>query len=186
MILKDKKYNSVFEFGKVAYNEQKNKSNLVTLKVTLEIVGDKTKFSASGNIWNSTKTDIYMGGQCIDDIYNQFKREIENRKTYESIMTLWEKWHLNDLKAGCIHQRAEKWEDVLLDESKPKTQDNMASWTYPKDNPKGLLTKKCKKCGYKYGSAWLYEPIDKVDLSLICRLLNVPFYEAVQIIKLGV
>lgn len=31
--------------------------------------------------------------------------------------------------------------------------------TYPKEHPEGFLCKPCPVCGYKYGSAWLYEPI---------------------------
>jgi len=73
--------------------------------------------------------------------------------------TIWKNWHLNDLQAGCEHQRAERWEDRLLDDSKPKTQSNMATWTYKKDNPKGLLCEPCSICGYKYGSAWLRKEI---------------------------
>jgi hypothetical protein len=81
------------------------------------------------------------------------------------------------MNAGCKHQRAEKWNDILLDDSKPKTQDNMAIWTYKKDNPKGLLTEACKKCGYKYGTKWLYRDISKEDLKSIYNLLGIDIFE---------
>jgi hypothetical protein len=32
-------------------------------------------------------------------------------------------------------------------------------WTYPTEHPEGILSKPCEVCGYKYGSAWLYEPL---------------------------
>lgn len=48
-------------FGKVAYNG-KSKSNEVTLEVTLKYKNGKPVFTASGNLWNNRKTDIYMGG----------------------------------------------------------------------------------------------------------------------------
>ena len=121
----NKEYNQVFQFGEVSYNG-KQKSNLVELEVILKIKDNKAIFSAMGTLWNERHSDCIMGGQCIDSIYGDFRRELANRKQYESIMALWEKWHLNDMHAGCEHQDAAKWQDVFIDDSKPKTQDNMA------------------------------------------------------------
>lgn len=165
-------YKKTFQFGKVAYTG-KSKSYLVELDVTLEIKNKKPVFSASGHIWNSSHTDWVMGGQCIDDIYNEFKSQIKNRKLYVQIMRLWEDNHLNDMHAGCKHQRAMGWDKVLLDESKPATQDNMAIWTTPKNHKKGLLTKKCPTCSYKYGTSWIYEPIPRDDMIEILNLLDI-------------
>lgn len=159
-----KKYTKTFDFGKVAYNG-KNKKNAVCLDITLKIKDNKPVFSASGEVWNSRHSDIEMGGQCIDDIYNEFKGEIENRKQFESIMGLWERNHLNDMNAGCEHQRALKWDIDGYDK-------------HPSEP--------CPKCGYKYGSAWIYEPITKKDLREIVSLLNVPLHEQNSIIKMGV
>lgn len=78
-----------------------------------------------------------------------------SRSTVERILEIWDQWHLNDLNAGCEHQTAMGWNKVKLDDSKELTQDNMASWARPEDNPKGLLTKPCPVCGYKYGTSWL-------------------------------
>ncbi len=38
-------------------------------------------------------------------------------------------------------------------------------WVYPKEHDKGILTKPCPICGYKYGSAWLKRavPQDVLD-----------------------
>ena len=44
---------------------------------------------------------------------------------------VWEKWHLNDMKAGCEHQELFGWNDYKKHPSEP-----------------------CPICGYKYGSAW--------------------------------
>lgn len=198
-----------FEFGKIDYNNAGRKTHLVSLEMTLKVINNKPIFSATGEVWNSRHSDIVMGGQCIDDIYNEFKCQLENRKLYESIMTLWEKWHLNDMNAGCIHQRAEKWGDKLIDNSKPKTQDNMRVWKSYEEVKKeitktckecgstktetigtgkmndGLLGKPCKKCGYKYGTAWVYQPIDKKDLSEMCRIMNIDLTKMSQIVRLG-
>ena len=78
-----------------------------------------------------------------------------NAPKWLDLLDIWKHYHLNDMNAGCEHQRAAGWDKIKLDESKPLTQDNMATWTRPEDNPKGLLTKACPVCGYKYGTAWL-------------------------------
>jgi len=194
------------EFGKIDYNGIGRKNNMVELEIELKQTDKGEEFTASAEVWNNLHTDIIMGGQCIDDIWDGYKNQLQNRKLYQEIMDLWKKYHLNGMNAGCIHQRAEKWNEVLLDDSKPKTQDNMAVWTYPKDNmlqaigrkildklhgkaygiarkiirinvwstdqhKKGLLTKACKICGYKYGTAWNFEAIPEKDLQRIKELL---------------
>jgi hypothetical protein len=139
---------------------------------------------------------------------------------------IWERWHLNDMRAGCEHQRAtwdvaEELEVVsyqltadasrdrarLLEDAGRAIAEGTASlhtiqldatdralmllddWfraryeppdadsplsgcyevrnrktkragsTYPHEHPRGLLTKPCTECGYKYGSAWRYESV---------------------------
>ena len=44
----------------------------------------------------------------------------------------WKEWHLNDMQAGCKHQRAEKDETI---------------------------GKSCSVCSYKYGSKWFHKEI---------------------------
>lgn len=44
-------------------------------------------------------------------------------------------------------------------------------WLYPKDHPRGILTKECPVCGYKYGSAWQKE---EVPQEVIDWLFNLP------------
>jgi len=63
----------------------------------------------------------------------------------------WERWHLNDMRPGCEHQRA--WD------AGERLGEKLAGWTYPAEHPKGLLMKPCPDCGYKYGSAWLHEDV---------------------------
>ena len=43
----------------------------------------------------------------------------------------WKKWHLNDMQAGCEHQRKMGWKDYEEHPSEP-----------------------CPTCGYKYGTEW--------------------------------
>lgn len=239
-----KEYTKTFNFGSVAYTG-KAKKNRVSLEVTLEIKDEKATFSASGNVWNTRGTNIEMGGQCIDDIYSQFKDEIENRKLYEAIMGLWERNHLNDMHPDCVHQRKAKLSAKVLSISELKldykkagsqqrdiekrviedvkeigraeitkeeqtllnmpyfltipaediekyplyevteTKQKTAGWVSPEEHPEGQLGKPCEVCGYKYGTAWVYEPIEKGDLAEIMNILSVPLSERNSIIKLG-
>jgi len=96
-----------------------------------------------------------------------------DQEKLDKLRTLWRRWHLNDMRAGCEHQRAEGWADRPIDPSKPtdayiKHPDgsrgwNRLTWLPAKDG--GLLCAPCPTCGYKYGTAWLYEavPQDVID-----------------------
>lgn len=205
--MRDETYERTLQFGEVDYNKTGKQVNRIELEIKLEIKKGKPCFTASGAIWNSFYTDIIMGGQCIDDIYNDYRGQLSNRKTYEAIMALWERWHLNDMNAGCVHQRKEGWTDMLIDSSKPKTQDNMRAWkSYEEITEElkttcklceevktvvvkmgkfndGLLGKPCSTCGYKYGTAWLYEPIEVHDLREILQLLEIEGMEQWKIIR---
>lgn len=76
------------------------------------------------------------------------------------------KWHLNDMRAGCAHQEAEKWAERPIDPSKPTNTYgthfpgqrhaswNMLVWVRPDEHAGGLLGVPCPTCGYKYGTAW--------------------------------
>lgn len=52
---------------------------------------------------------------------------------FRKLLAIWDKWHLNDLKAGCEHQRALGWEADGYDK-------------HPSEP--------CPTCGYKFGTAW--------------------------------
>lgn len=56
--------------------------------------------------------------------------------TYASVnkfLDVWRTWHLNDMKAGCEHQRLYGWE---------------------KDGYDKHPSEPCPTCGYKFGTAW--------------------------------
>lgn len=143
----------VFEFGKVAYHNNK-KENLVTVEVNLNNKeGKGFCFSASGMIWNRIKSDILCGGQNLDEI----KKLIPNNETFNFIFDMWTKYHLNDLNVGTIKQT-----EALKDF-------------------KGDYTERCNYLqsldlliddGYKYDSAWLFREIPKNDLDKIIELLK--------------
>jgi len=59
-----------------------------------------------------------------------------DKEKWLDFLDLWERWHLNDMKAGCEHQRKLGWKSYDEHPSEP-----------------------CPVCGYKYGSAWLREEL---------------------------
>lgn len=143
--------------------------------------------------------------------------------TIKKFFDIWDNYHLNDMQAGCEHQRklwdpTEKitvsplhptskywresdrakdgqmtpeeyqiWGDIVqaceaawlhdktrvshpdffkgntktmiewgyLEVDQKKIEVKSAGLVYPTEHPKGLLTKPCPKCGYKYGTKWL-------------------------------
>jgi hypothetical protein len=58
-------------------------------------------------------------------------------------LDLWKRWHLNDMRAECEHQRAH-------------------GWTY--DTHRG---RQCPVCGYEIGTAWLAERVPTEVLSIL-------------------
>lgn len=116
-------YKKSFDFGKVDA-EGKGKRNLVRLDVELKLEDKGPVFSASGEVWDTRHYDIIMGGQCLGDIWREYKHELENGKQYAQILRLWDLYHLNDMNPGCKHQRAWHWGDKPLDIVKLKL-----SWT---------------------------------------------------------
>lgn len=102
-------------------------------------------------------------------------------KELDTIRHLGERWHLNHLRAGCEHQRAEGWGKRPIDPSKPtnvygrhhpnqRTDSwNMLAWVYPAEVPGGLLMEPCPVCGHKYGSGWLMEPLPESVVAFVER-----------------
>lgn len=94
----------------------------------------------------------------------------------------WCRWHLNDMRPGCEHQRAEGWGKRPIDPSKPlntygrhfpgqgSDSWNMLAWVRPDEHPAGLLTKPCPVCGYKYGTSWLTEDVPAEVIEYLASL----------------
>ena len=73
-----------------------------------------------------------------------------NAGTVRVLRKVWDRWHLNDMNAGCWHQRELGW-DVDRHLSKP-----------------------CPVCGYKYGTAWLSEEVPERVLEFLAGLPDSP------------
>jgi len=138
-----------FDLGKIDYLGNGQKQNKVTVEVGLEereYMGKKQLvFSACGNIWNHRMSDIYSGGQNL----NEIKRYKKNDEIFNKIYKFWKLYHCNDLHAGCEHQRKLGWE---------------------KDGYDKHPSEKCPECGYKFGTEWKYQEIPSEDLEAIKEL----------------
>ena len=116
------------ELGKVDYNGSGRRNCRATFEWELK---DDGNFTMSANIWNPKGTDIYCGGQCVDEVASYFP----GNHNIKRMADIWGRWHLNNMKAGCEHQRALGW-----------------AWESNGNEP-------CPICGYKYGTAWFKEEI---------------------------
>jgi len=136
------------------------------------VVGPKANGDARGSC-----------GQCIDSVRACKPLAPFTEADRDWLVVTWERWHLNHMKAGCEHQRAEQWDKLPIDPNKPlnaygkhcgqdgPTTWNMLSWVTRRDHPQGLLSEPCPTCGYKWGTAWLKE---SVPIDVIERLRSLP------------
>lgn len=95
-----------FDFGKIDYYGRGSRRNAVTVDVEYTEKDGKKVFTASGMIWNSTRTDCICGGQCLDTIAQYIKNP-----TFKQILRLWNLYHLNDMHPECEHQAAAGWRE---------------------------------------------------------------------------
>lgn len=104
--------------------------------------------------------------------------------TLSQLAAIADRWHLNDTRAGCEHQRAAGWQTRPIDPAKrldaygyhypgqTSPSWNMLTWVRPSEYPDGLLAAPCPECGYRFGSAWLFE---EVPANVLAYLSELPF-----------
>ena len=127
------------------------------------------KFSACGDIWNHLHTDIYRGGQCLDEIAKYIHSPV-----FRQIYTFWKKYHLNGMHAGTPEQEkaVKEWEAA------GNKYDYSAACEMLKACGLYEVPLNCRLVGtrnadgepYKYGSGWVIEDIPKDDLQKIIDL----------------
>ena len=104
-----------------------------------------------------------VGCQTQDTIRTYRERvRPEDLETFDFILYIWDKYHLNDMKAGTKQQTA------TLKGSGCKGWASSYSEDCHKLESLGLLYDR----GYKYGSGWLYLPIEAEDLADIEKLVK--------------
>jgi hypothetical protein len=97
----------------------------------------------------------YAGGQVLDHA----KAVVEPARGLDlaevhHLTEVWDRWHLNGMRAACAHQQV-KWEqsDYGL-------------------RPSLTLTEPCAESGYRYGSAWLVEPLPTDVLAYLAEFVK--------------
>ena len=55
-------------------------------------------------------------GQCVDSIREGEPKAPWTREMLDKFCNLWDRWHLNDMKAACEHQRELGWESEAKEE----------------------------------------------------------------------
>lgn len=103
---------------------------------------------------------------------------------------VWDRWHLNDMRAGCEHQRSEGWDTRPIDPTKPlrtygkhfdgqrRDSWNMLTWVTRKEYSEGLMCEPCLTCGYKYGTSWLREELPADVIEFLASLPESPVVPA--------
>ena len=150
---------TVLSFGKVAYSGAKA-NNEVTINISLQVknrqvidydtlqpIVNAPVFSVSGDIWDSRKTDIECGGQCIDTIMEL----IPNNPKIKRIHDLWEQYHLNDMQADTKKQveAIAAW----------RKETNTQGFAYTEESEYLKSINLFEDNGIKWGHQWLYMPI---------------------------
>ena len=119
---------------------------------------------------NVIKLDRYCEccGQCYDEIKELIPliEDKQEKKTWNFIIDMWEKYHLNDMHAWTLKQ--EKFLKELHSDG--------SRYDYTKDCEAlagaGILV--CN--GYKYWTAWLFRKIPFVDLNKIIHFIRQDLY----------
>ena len=153
-------------FGKVDGYGRGRKNCEVTLDVELRDSDKGPEFSVCGNLWNVTHTDIICGGQCVDDLFWEYGKQMQNPKLYAEILELWKKYHLNGMHAG-----TEEQEDAIAEwKAEGNKYDYKAICQMLID--KGLYEVEVDGEPYLYGHGWLYREIPEYTLERIRKIIS--------------
>lgn len=98
-----------FNFGCIDFEGRGKAVNRVTVDMEYKEENGKKRFSVSASVWNSCRSDIIAGGQCLDTIAPYI-----NDPVYTEILRLWELYHLNDMHPECEHQAAAGWRNEAV------------------------------------------------------------------------
>lgn len=127
------------------------------------IPADALEFSVSGLVYHATLdgsrdrrySDCVSAGQIVDDL-----RRVGTTRAVR-LAELWDRWHLNGMRANCSHMPTRKYTDGL---------ECPARLPMPADAETGDP--------YVSGTRWLYEPIPADTLAEIRRLFRLPTPDA--------
>lgn len=176
------------DLGKVDANGRGRKVNRVTvdvelrlkandvspqLDIDLEPCREYTELSICGAVWNAAGTDCQQAGQCDDTLAKLFPGHAKVKRLVE----IWKRWHLNGMKAGTRTQNAFLADAPPTDNWDAKCRmleraDLLEVMGGPElENANGAHVRR----SYKYGSAWLVEPLPpevEAEIVALCGELS--------------
>jgi hypothetical protein len=129
------------------------------LTVEHVLVADPLEFAASGSVWRSSRSrDCHIAGQCLDLLTEPgFLPAAQwSVSDVHSLHTLWKRWHLNTMRAGCVH---------MPEFSYPQGQD-------PESRERWDNRPVCPETGYRWGNSWLTEPLPEDVVTEVQRLID--------------
>lgn len=144
-----------YKIGKCKY-ENDSASNEAEIEWKLE----NGKFSASGCIWKRNKSDHLIGGQVLEELKELFPED----ELVSRIVSVWQKWHLNDLTAGSPRQTE------FLAQFPNQSNNNYYEWAKDKLKDAGLEPDEdfiYNEKAYSYGSAWLHTELPS---AIVCEI----------------
>lgn len=122
-----------------------------------ETVETITRVSVTGGVRDGRRQDYSACGQIVEDVATV--RDLAPGWTADdlvSLVSVWRRWHLNDMRAGCSHVPTPAWEDR------------------PYRRPDLKNTPACPETGYRYGHAWLVEEAPADVVAELTRLTALP------------
>lgn len=155
--------------GKVAWGSNR-KVNSIDVETTLVYNKKQCRytFTTSAEVWNSKRTDVVGGGQCLDEIWERTRV-----KPFDKVYKWWKLYHLNDMHAGTQEQ------EQYLKEHKTEVDalyipGHIGLYEAKCEVLKraGLYTVKVDGNDYTYGYGWIYYPIPQNDLDDIIEYLE--------------
>lgn len=143
-----------------------NNSGKVRVEITTK--NGKDCLSLTGGIYEPGMPHIDRHLISCGQVKDRLRGEYPNNEAVTRLAALWDRWHLNDMRAGCEHQRALGWDKEPIDPSRPTTaygrfgRNSVNSWNlkaWLPANLGGYLGRPCPECGYRCGTAWLHEDL---------------------------
>lgn len=78
-------------------------------KITINEKDEGPVLSITGVVGPTPRGNAYSAGQCVDTIRGGTPTKMWSREMLDKLCDIWERWHLNDMRAGCEHQVGEAW-----------------------------------------------------------------------------
>jgi len=152
------------EIGKIK-REGRNYRCILTIKIRNE-ENDKPTLSITGEITRYKR--VICCGQIdneIEQYYNDGSLNLFIKaEQLEKLLQIWRRWHLNDLRPYCEHQ----WKLI------PYYENELGKTFFDANNYGHIIKlpdfKWCSRCGYTYGTKWLYEPLPKEVIKFLEEL----------------